>query len=339
MSDERRGKTKDTYVDEIPRSSEITSLELVNRLSRDLRQAARELSREDVRYVVDLYYSMQDYRKKATNQERAAGDDREPHRIVTWAAEQFSTMEKQVERFLEVFALHDPVGAWSLGILGIGPVIASGLLAHIDVERGTKRPGCDCSEDEKHRTVVRRMRKARKLPVKDPICGGHPVETVGQIWRFAGLDPTVRWEKGKFRPWNARLKVLCWKIGESFVKVHKRPTDVYGRYYVERKELEAERNARGEYADQAAALLATRRYGDNATRAHLEAGRLSPDHLHSRAKRYAVKLFLSHWHHVSYWERFAKAPPKPYVITHGGHAHFVEPPHWKPRQGGASQAA
>jgi hypothetical protein len=37
------------------------------------------------------------------------------------------------------------------------------------------------------------------------------------------------------RPYNEKLKVLSWKIGESFVKVRNRPQDVYGKIYVERK--------------------------------------------------------------------------------------------------------
>ena len=31
------------------------------------------------------------------------------------------------------------------------------------------------------------------------------------------------------------LKELCWKIGESFVKVKGNPADIYGKIYEERK--------------------------------------------------------------------------------------------------------
>ncbi|KKL21523.1 hypothetical protein LCGC14_2444610, partial [marine sediment metagenome] len=57
--------------------------------------------------------------------------------------------------------------------------------------------------------------------------------------------PTVKWGKGKKRPWNASLKVLCWHAGESFVKCHNREHDVYGKLYVERKARELARNAEG----------------------------------------------------------------------------------------------
>ena len=53
----------------------------------------------------------------------------------------------------------------------------------------------------------------------------------------AGLDPTVTWGKGERRPWNAELKVLCWKLGDSFVKVSNKEGALYGRIYRERKAL------------------------------------------------------------------------------------------------------
>ena len=43
------------------------------------------------------------------------------------------------------------------------------------------------------------------------------VQTAGQIQAFAGLDPTREWNKGEKRPYNARLKALCWKIGQCFI--------------------------------------------------------------------------------------------------------------------------
>ena len=95
---------------------------------------------------------------------------------------------------------------------GVGPVIAAGLLAHIDITRAN---------------------------------------TAGSIWRFAGLDPTSEWKKGTKRPHNAALKTLCWKLGESFVKISGKEDSVYGKLYKERKAEESAKNERGEFADQA----------------------------------------------------------------------------------------
>jgi hypothetical protein len=177
-----------------------------------------------------------------------------------------------------------------LSIVGIGPVIAAGMLAHIDI---TKAP------------------------------------TVGHIWRFAGLDPTLKWEKGQKRPWNAELKTLCWKLGESFVKSSGHEASFYGPIYATRKKLETERNEAGAFAEQAAAALAAKRYrADTVARQAYEAGKLPPARIHLRATRYAVKLFLSHLHHVWYEVEFRMPPPKPFVISHMGHVDYIPPPNW-----------
>jgi len=56
---------------------------------------------------------------------------------------------------------------------------------------------------------------------------------------------------------------------------------------------------------------------------------LPPAHIHARARRYAVKLFLSHYHHVAYEVATGQKPPKPYVLDRiPGHTHYVAPPNW-----------
>lgn len=265
----------------------ITMEEANPRLTRDMAKAAETLGLGEVRFLVDQYYQWQRYRISCGHQARTSDEIGEPHTLVSWAMEQNRVLEGQIKRAMDRWTMTRRDGRWARSITGVGPVIAAGLLAHIDI---------------------------RKAP------------TVGHIWRFAGLDPTVTWGKGQKRPWNADLKVLCWKLGESFVKVKGRESDVYGKVYEARKAIEAEKNAAGEYADQAAATL--ERTPKHAQRAVYAEGRLPDGRIHMRCQRYAVKLFLSHLHHVMYECEFGEAPPKPYVIEHGGHVHFVAPPGW-----------
>jgi hypothetical protein len=234
-------------------------------------------------------------------------------------------------------------------IKGIGPVIAAGLLANIDI---TKAP------------------------------------TAGHIWRFAGLDPSSKWvgtakatelvgrhmgargaavseevfaavceetntrpeslrlrltdyDTGEVsmtraalikavakRPWNAGLKRLCFLIGESFVKVSNRPDDVYGKLYKQRKDWETQKNQLKDYADQAAYSLETKNFGRE-TEAYkwYSQGMLPPARIHLRAQRRAVKLFLAHLHEVLYWAYYEKLPPNPFVFDHlVGHVHRLEIP-------------
>lgn len=272
------------------------AIEPLKRLSRDLKQAAKQLTPDEARYLVDAYYQMQENRIRSQNQIRAitqsddADTEPEPHETLAWLGDNTAMLERNIKNALDAYGDAHLVGRWSKEIVGIGPVISAGLLAHIDI---TKAP------------------------------------TVGHIWRFAGLDPTQEWNKGQKRPWNASLKTLCWKVGESFVKVSGHDADVYGKLYLARKAYESAKNDASEYATQAAAKLERFRIGKGTeARKHYEGGKLPPGHLHARAKRWAVKLFLAHWHAVAYRDHFNENAPKPYVLSQLQHGHEIACPHW-----------
>jgi len=265
----------------------VENFDPVQRLSRDLADAALTLSDEEVRFLVDAYYQQQDNRIRAAGQIRSMGEG-EPHQVLVWLMDQSDTLENQIKRALDRYTQAHVTGTWMRSVYGIGPVISAGLLAHIDIN---------------------------KAP------------TVGHIWRFAGLDPTSKWEKKTKRPWNARLKVLCWKAGESFVKFSNNEQCYYGHVYKKRKELEQERNEALAFREQAAAILATKNIGkDTDAYKAYSVGKLPPAHIHARARRYAVKLFLSHLHGEMYRTILHEEPPLPYPIAILGHAHMIHPP-------------
>ena len=268
----------------------IEVLEGIQKLSSDLRKSAATLTLNEARYAVDTYYAVQKFRIEASNRISAIarGEDDEPHLFLDWMLAQMKGYENSIKGALGKFAAAQPQGDWLDSVKGIGPVIAAGLCAHIDI---------------------------------------HKAPTVGHIWSFAGLNPTVEWKKGEKRPWNADLKTLCWKIGESFVKVSGKEDAFYGQLYKQRKALEVERNDRGDFADQAARKLEKFNIGKStdAYKAY-SSGKLPDAHVHARAKRWAVKLFLAHFHHVSYLTILHEQPPKPYIIAHGDHVHEVLPP-------------
>jgi hypothetical protein len=152
--------TNANYYDDMPRMDDesdddsfMSSME-VQKLSKDLRKASKTLSDTEARYLVNAYYSTQDMRKRYANQERAMEAAGEPHEMISWYTKQMTRMEAQIKISLDVFSYNHPVGTWMRANRGVGPVIAAGLLAHIDI---------------------------------------HRAPTVGHIWRYAGLDPTVRW--------------------------------------------------------------------------------------------------------------------------------------------------
>lgn len=126
----------------------------VQKLSKDLREASRHMSDSEARHLVDSYYSTQEVRKRFASQERAMEASGEPHSMISHLTKQWIALEKQIKISLDVYSYNHPVGEWLRGNKGIGPVIAAGLIAHIDI---------------------------------------HKAKTYGHIWRYAGLDPTVKW--------------------------------------------------------------------------------------------------------------------------------------------------
>jgi hypothetical protein len=261
------------------------NLEHVTRLSKDLKSAALRLGDEEARFLVDAYYIMQDDRKRAYSQERTLSKSEEPNEVIQWLALQSETLENQIKSALDAYTNAHLMGAWMRSITGIGPVLSAGLLAHIDIE---------------------------KAP------------TVGHIWAFAGIagDGQKKWERGQKRPFNAQLKTLCWKIGESFLKLSNHPDCYYGHLYRERKEREVAKNDAGDFAEQAASRVSTVKKTTEAYK-HYSVGKLPPGHLNARAKRWAVKLFLAHLHDEWYRRHFNAEPPSPYPIAHLGHVHKI----------------
>ena len=272
--------------------SDYIELEALNKLKRDIKNAGTTLSKEEARYLVDLYYQMQEYRKASDNQVRQLQkeDNKEPHETLAFFANNFRTLERNIKSVLQVYAESKPIGQWMLSICGIGPVISAGLMANIDITK---------------------------------------VQTAGQIQAFAGLDPTREWNKGEKRPYNARLKTLCWKIGQCFIKVQNNEEDVYGKIFAIRKAYEIERNEKGELADQAKAKL--ERFNIKKTTDAYKwysQGKLPPAHINQRASRYAVKIFLSHLFSVWYEMEHKEKPPKPYAIAILNHTHEIPIPNW-----------
>lgn len=329
--------------------NETDILEPVQRLKRDIAQAAATLDKQEARYLVDAYYAIQDKRKAVHNQVRALGEAKEPNSVLVWLGQQDETLEAQIKRALEKWVMASPLGQWSQSICGIGPVISAGLMAHIDIKEAPtvghiwNFAGLGFStwlgREKAVQAVAQSLNKNEndfEATVQEmALATGMRAET---IRRFASTNkegavtPITKESLTRAvarRPWNANLKTLCWKIGESFVKVSNRPQDYYGKIYQQRKALEKARNERGEYADQATTKLEKFKIGKTTEAyAQYSTGHLPDAHIHERAKRYAVKLFLAHWHHVAFVLEFKTDPPKPYPIAYLGHVDFISPPNF-----------
>ena len=260
---------------------------MFNRFARDLRTFTVELDSRSAREVVAAYYNIQENRMAFAAQARELQKADSPAELVEFLSYNLGLMEKSLKNPLEAYAQNSVVGSWAMSQYGIGPVLAAGLMAHIDI---TKAP------------------------------------TAGSVWRYAGLDPTMKWEKGQKRPFNAELKTLSWKIGQSFMKFSGKEQCFYGQLYKQDKARRVTKNEAGDYADFAKEILDTKNFKANQTRAKLESGVLSDAQIDAQARRFAVKIFLSHYHAVAFQAHHGEPAPRPYIIAHGDHVHEIAIP-------------
>jgi hypothetical protein len=254
------------------------------RLTRDMATAARTMGAKEARFLVDAYYTSQENRKRAANQSRAM--DNEPHILIDWLFSQSKIHEGQIKRALDQYTQGHIMGSWMRQIVGIGPVISAGILANLE----------------------------------------EPRNNAGIIHSFAGIAGRDQkpWERGQKRPYNVRLKTLCWHAGQSFMKFAGRDDCFYGKIYRERKAFEQTMSDEGKRTDTAKEWLG--RVGKT-TQAykHYSEGKLPPSQIDGRARRFAVKLFLSHMNEV-WLIRTGKTPPAPYVLAHLRHSNYIPPP-------------
>jgi hypothetical protein len=321
----------------------------VERLSKDLKSAAAELTREDVRALVDLFYDQQSQRIRINNQIKAASKEKRSHDLLDWALRNQKLYEANCQAMLSTWGMEYPVvSEWAKKIYGVGPIICAGMLAHLNEV---------------------------------------PPQTAGHWWSFAGIIPGLKKEKGKRRPWNATLKTLLWKFATVQVRLYSRNPENchYGALYYTRKAYEQGENLSGALSPQAVLALSEKNYSkttdaykwysgcytaetyadylnlnadyakqreaaeDKKEREKLSAAltkdidellksrclkegeglqMLPPAHIHARSLRWIEKMFLSHWHHVAYELHFKKLSPRPWVIENKGHTHFIPPPCW-----------
>jgi hypothetical protein len=117
---------------------------------------------------------------------------------------------------------------------------------------------------------------------------------VSNIWRYAGLDPN---QSIDYKDYNQYLKSLCLKIGNTFKKFSYKDDCFYGQLYLKDKERR------------------TSIYSS-----------LPSSRIDAQARRYAVKIFLSHYHSVAYQDYYGTQPLPSYIIQSNPHLYEIPIP-------------
>lgn len=326
-------------------------------MSKEVKNSVAYVSDNQARLIIDNYYATQNHRLAIANQIRAVDqgfdqvqEGEQP--AIAWLLKDVQNRENQIKKMIAAYAKTIPVCVWATQIKGIGPVFAANLWSYIDMSRckhanqwlsycGQNDNNVPWLGTAKAEAIVKVAYEKCGLKSSDKITD----EAYAEISKASGrtIQALVR-GFGNFRaknttgtdrsamvnylakpPYNLDLKKICYLIGESFVKVSNRGS-LYGQLYKERKALETAKNEAGEYAEQAAKILKEKNFSkDTATKKLLLEGKLSPAHINSRAKRYAVKIFLTHFFEACYIYTNQEKPPVIYPIAHMDHVDYIEP--------------
>ena len=194
-------RVMDEEIDSAPTGQEIGEIRddlstATIRLTKDLRDASERMGEQEARILVDIFETTQRDRIRQGNRISALAKAGEPNSVLVHFAAIQRTMEAQIGGALNRYVEKQPLGAWMMYQIGVGPLLAARLLAFVDWDAAN---------------------------------------TPSRVWAFAGLVPGLVWEKGQKRPWNARLKRVCFLLGESFVKTQTREGVFYGKHFHDRK--------------------------------------------------------------------------------------------------------
>lgn len=208
-------------------------------------------------------------------------EDEEHHKKVNKLMRDQETTLKRLA--MEEIAEHPLWTNWLKYVRGIGPCLAGGLLAWINIEQCRhashliRYAGQSVVIDHwKCRACEKEMPHHQSFIGKDhfqakcPNCS-NLMEAVGHAERRV---------KGEKTPFNPRVKTLVWKIGESFVKQNAKRSGYRKLYEEHRRQVEAK----------------------PCTKVHKDKqGKVIPcfdAHKFAKAKRLTVKVFLCHLYEV-----------------------------------------
>ena len=311
--------------------------------------------------------------------------------------------EEVFRKIIENYIKSTTIGQYLTSIAGIGPLLAACFIAYLKPRKYAGQVfsyvGLNDNNDpwikseDKINYIMDTFCPNEYISEKDiAAISAYTGRAVGRIIRGARvLDP--RFEDGKHYiitrkslksylkkpPFNRELKKVCWKLGESILKLKNNAKSKYGALLTERLAYEHQKNDNLEYIQEAMKALdyapKGQMYRKDMKLTHEEElerlhemqhlidigafngtgsmvkidgveyhynklgigkttqtfktyydGKLGDGHILQRAKRWVVKLILSHIFEAMYIDTYGSLPPAPYIIASDPmHNKYIEP--------------
>lgn len=295
--------------------------------------------KEELKIKTETYYALQKIRIQAQLRiEQFVTDGRlskiESKALHLWLDDILKTAEGTVKADVKTIIKDLPIWkAWLKKVKGIGPCLGGSLYAGIkDISKFnyTSSLWKYCGQDVIHfcsscHSPVDQENSSYKCPK----CG--PVDTV--------YGEAPRRERDKMISWSPFLRTALFKISDSFIRQDPDKC-LYRRLYDEKKAIEQKRHpewnicwackSKMKQVDgfpkcpkcggQQTGIPHPTRKTKKGEIMFMHTGR----HLHNRAKRYCVKIFIQHlW--IKWRQLEGLAVTDPWITGPGGHSNYIEP--------------
>lgn len=258
---------------------------------------------EELRWLTDQYTQYQKHRIAIGNRIFAATEGLDTNTPSTYALRSFERLEElEKDTFQEMKRIvkDHPAWPWLEQVRGIGPTLSTKVLGLIaDIEK---------------------------------------FDTISKLWMFAGYGlkngERQKLTKGEKASFNRRLKTALYLVGESFIKSQSPYRELYDnakhRYHLNKQvqPLRAVIEVNG-MPDRTTAE-GKKQWDRMIKEANKDAGAVNDEavwidgHVHNAARRYMVKIFLSHLY-VVWREAEGLSVREPYPIEHLGHTTYLSP--------------
>jgi hypothetical protein len=296
---------------------------------KDIRNAAVDMSVREARFMIEDFYRWVGLAQASKDHRRILDKEDLTNYSVGFMSKQVRNMRDQYRLFLDIWSEQYPAAKWAKSIRGIGPVIAAGLAAYIDIDKAKsissiwRYAGVD--PNSRRMTLVETDALIQDAMDKfgTEISDKHVIWISGRIGKdpekllafsrskkrgltWPKLSRAIRWPS-----YNPMVKRIVISAGNCFIK----HPSMYHDLYTMRKIYETNINENGGYKKRAKRQFERYNYqpGTGAYDCYSQ-GRLPESHIIGSAKRYAVKIFLAHYFMVDWYIKYDEAPPDCYAL-------------------------
>ena len=316
-----------------------------------IRAAAVDMSKREVRFLIETHQKWLALYQSTRSRASFLHEQSQNNENIKFLSKSVLGMRNDITGFLGLWVENHPAAKYFRdNVNGVGPFIAAGLAAYIDIDKcknhyssvwfyagltPNSRPPLQKEADELIQMALDKfVEKHGDKAHKD-----HVRFIANALNR--SYEKMLKYCSRKSGPLNWRsiygaivhpqycvaLKLLCNSLGNDIIK-HK---SLYQDLYRYRHNYETKNN--NDFAYKKLADTQFKRFNFDPKKVAYKAyaqGKLPQGHVNARARRWAVKVLLAHYYQIEYYIQHGEAPSDVYALDIlKGHRKIHVPGDWK----------